>query len=171
MKFLGDVFLIVLIFSIWNTGPVFSQNSTPPRIENLNSDTIHYCSDSILVVPDISIQNTEIRVYFYSTTMFEDGAYIAPFYSISKIQYDFTYSSLYSANNSNLQYDTSFSKLGLVGGYKWQWSNFNIALDIGYANVFGDFIDKLEASSDSSVTDIYKTVLGISGSLRLGWAF
>lgn len=61
MKLIATVFLTVLVFSIWNSGSVFSQVTAPPRIENLNSDTIRYCSDSILVVPDISIQNIEIN--------------------------------------------------------------------------------------------------------------
>lgn len=51
---------MVLVFLIWNTGSAFSQDSAPPVIENLNSDTIRYCSDSILVVPDIFIRNIEI---------------------------------------------------------------------------------------------------------------
>jgi len=61
MKLFGSVFLIVHVFLFSNTGLVFSQDSVVPRIENPNSDTIRYCSDSILVVPDISIQNIEIN--------------------------------------------------------------------------------------------------------------
>lgn len=54
------VFLITLIFVFWNINVVFSQITLPPQIENLNSDTVLYCSDSVLVAPEISIKNIGI---------------------------------------------------------------------------------------------------------------
>jgi len=54
------VFPVAVLFVIWNINTVFSQITLPPQIENLNKDTILYCSDSILVTPEISIKNIEI---------------------------------------------------------------------------------------------------------------
>ncbi len=60
MRLKESVFLIAFFSAVWNSDSVFSQTSEPPRIENLISDTIRYCNDSVLVVPEISIQNIEI---------------------------------------------------------------------------------------------------------------
>ncbi|MCY1719317.1 gliding motility-associated C-terminal domain-containing protein [Prolixibacteraceae bacterium Z1-6] len=52
-------FLLILIFLMGNAGLVFSQNEIP-SIENPNSATLVYCSDSVLVAPDISIRNIQV---------------------------------------------------------------------------------------------------------------
>lgn len=59
--FKKPVFLIPFLFAVWNTGFVFAQITAPPIIENLNKDTIKYCSDSVLVAPQISVLNIKIN--------------------------------------------------------------------------------------------------------------
>jgi PKD repeat protein len=54
------VFLLTSLFFVLNIISVFADESLVPQIINPNTDTLRYCSDSILVVPDITIQNIEI---------------------------------------------------------------------------------------------------------------
>jgi len=56
----GQVFRLTFLLVIWNISSTLAEDA-PPRIENLNSDTIPYCSDSVPVAPEISIQNIEIN--------------------------------------------------------------------------------------------------------------
>ena len=58
----GQVFRFTFLLVIWNISSTLAEDA-PPRIENLNSDTIPYCSDSVPVAPEISILNIEINVF------------------------------------------------------------------------------------------------------------
>lgn len=55
------VFLLISFFFVWNIISVFADESLVPQIINPNTDTLRYCSDSILVVPEITIKNIEIN--------------------------------------------------------------------------------------------------------------
>ena len=53
-------FLLIFSSLLGGISPVVSQ-ITPPRIINPNSDTIKFCSDSVLIAPEISIENIVIN--------------------------------------------------------------------------------------------------------------
>lgn len=55
------VFLLSSVLLTLNTIPIYAQFSLVPQIINPSTDTLRYCSDSILVVPNIFIQNIEIN--------------------------------------------------------------------------------------------------------------
>jgi len=58
MSRLWKLFLLCIMLA-WNIFPLLAQIA-PPRIENLGPDTLRYCSDSILVAPQIQVQNVKI---------------------------------------------------------------------------------------------------------------
>lgn len=61
MIFKKPTFLILLVFLLGNVGFVFSQTDTvPPQIINPDTIPVQYCTDSVPVAPNISIQNIKI---------------------------------------------------------------------------------------------------------------
>lgn len=73
MSFKKSVFFIFLFFLFANIGFVYSQSTdtAPPQIVNLDEENIiRYCSDSVAVAPNISIQSIKIDSYLWE---FGDG--------------------------------------------------------------------------------------------------
>lgn len=60
MRILKPVFLIVFLFCVGNAGFLFAQTDQVPNIENPDTDPIVYCSDSVYVAPNISVENIQI---------------------------------------------------------------------------------------------------------------
>lgn len=57
MRYKGLVFLVIVMFTVLNTDFVFAQDL---QIINPDSNPVHYCNDSVLLVPGITIQNIDI---------------------------------------------------------------------------------------------------------------
>lgn len=113
-----------------------------------------------LSVPDIYGEEYKLALTYYSSKVFEDGWY-ASFLAGT------TYIDVIYSNRSGIGKGTV---VGIIAGYHWFWSRFNINLGVGRLGASFNKIDLKD--SNGLIVETISTPTNISGlSLMLGFTF